>query len=367
MAMFGDDEEEQPDVYKQMADAAAEPAPTLGTSAGIDDATARQIINAKLLKRLDDYENSLAADVEKSDKARKRSNAVARDLALNEALARGSSQIGTIAGQQADTSAVSGITSRLLDAQKQDIGLQDKQKTERDRLNQYLTGKMLEQKQSMDKLDLSRNEQAAKAQAEKDKQSFIAAENEKNRKAKAALEAMATSAKKKEGAQVPGSVAADLGQFDSALAMADDAKKSYDAKASQAGSRVIAYIPGSEANQYEKERDVTAQAIGTILEGGKLTEPDYARYKAMLPSPSDTNSVADAKIAALKNLIEQKRKGKVEGLAQTGFDVSKVQRKEPEGFKKAAPPSGAIAAGKPKKVIQNGHEYILNEKTGEYE
>lgn len=309
------------------------------TGEGVDlgnDAEYQKMLRQRLLDRMQQQERGMEADAVLSKEAAAGSHDLAKNLGLANIFSKGAAQIGAINGKVADASPTEEYSKELLaGAQNQDRALSEAT-ANREKLNQYLMGKMLDQEGALgkaryeqQKLDAEEAQNAIKNR-QKDREIATAAEAAKN--------------KTREGTQVPGSVAADLGQFDSALKMADDAFSSYKSKASEFGSGLKSMAPGSDANQYEKERDVTAQAIGTILEGGKLTEPDYNRYKSMLPSPWDTNAVAEAKVQAIKNLIETKRQGKIEGLRQTGFDVANVPTRSPEGFKQASPKSGTATA-----------------------
>jgi hypothetical protein len=301
-----------------------------------------------LIDRMNAEERGMQADQVLGKEARSSESDLRRRLGLMDVLNRSAAQAGSIGGKIADTSAITDNTARAIEGQQQDVNWMDKDRASRENLNKYLMGKLLDQEGQvsagrMKQAELQSDvEKEARREAQR-KEELAQANKFKNAELGLKKQELAQKGtEKKSGTQVPGSVAAELGQFDSAVAMADDAMKSYMEKASSPGSSVKSWLPGSDANQYEKERDVTAQAIGTILEGGKLTEQDYDRYKAMLPSPIDTNQIAQTKITAIKNLIEQRRKGKIQGLAQTGFDVSGVQQREPTGFAKAGAGGGIM-------------------------
>lgn len=129
---------------------------------------------------------------------------------------------------------------------------------------------------------------------------------------------------KKKGKTITAGTAKEIGEYDSAVNMADRLQNLYTEKASGFGSSLTQFIPSSQANQYEKDRAVAAQTIGGILEGGKLTEEDYNRYYKMLPDPADTNEIAQVKINAIKQLISARKRGAVEALGQAGFDISQI-------------------------------------------
>ncbi len=123
--------------------------------------------------------------------------------------------------------------------------------------------------------------------------------------------------------KIPASTATKVGSYDSALKMVDDLEKEYNGKASGTFSSIKGAFPGTEADKYEKAADMAAQSLGTILEGGKLSDADYKiKYKPMVPRKGDTNGVAAQKTLLIKKLLHEKRKGEIEGLQQSGFDVS---------------------------------------------
>ncbi len=128
--------------------------------------------------------------------------------------------------------------------------------------------------------------------------------------------------KEKPPAKISGTAATQIGSYDSAINMIDSLKKQYDKQASGTGSNIKSLWPGSEADKYTKSRNAAAQTIGTILEGGKLSDKDYSKYENMLPNPSDRNEVAAQKIATLKNLIASKKQGALSGLKDAQYDVS---------------------------------------------
>lgn len=131
------------------------------------------------------------------------------------------------------------------------------------------------------------------------------------------LEAMAT---RGEG-RLPAGEAAKLGGSDAALKAIDELSSEWDSKASSTGSGLMQYVPGSDANLYMPSLKTTTQVIGTFLEGGKLTDADVPKYAAMMPQPSDTKAVKEAKVAALKRLISEKRASEGQALQGSGYRV----------------------------------------------
>lgn len=89
---------------------------------------------------------------------------------------------------------------------------------------------------------------------------------------------------------------------------------------------------GQNPNIAALENAITAAtpnlARGVFREVGVLTDQDVARYKQLLPSPTDTQEVRTRKIKQLRDRIAQGRKEMVTSLQAAGRDV--------EGFDKPA-------------------------------
>lgn len=136
---------------------------------------------------------------------------------------------------------------------------------------------------------------------------------------------------------VPAGEASQVGELSAATKMADDLWKEWESKASAPGSGLLSKVPGTDAAQYPDAQKAAAQSIGTILEGGKLTDADLAKYMALVPTPSDGAERARAKIDRLKRMIEEKKAAKVKGLGQAGYKVG--------GFDAGAPDAAPPAAG----------------------
>ncbi len=155
--------------------------------------------------------------------------------------------------------------------------------------------------------------------------------------------------------RVPAQMASTVGTYDAAQKQLDVLEASYASRASGLGSSLKSYIKGTDANMFDKQADMSAQAIGQILEGGKLTETDLNNYKSMMPRASDTDDLAADKIVNLRRIIAEKKAGAISGFKQAGYDVAGFDGSTPiaptgdgesGGFEDtataAAPPKGKI-------------------------
>lgn len=186
-----------------------------------------------------------------------------------------------------------------------------------------------------------------------------------------------------QGNKVPAGEAAILGSANAAMSALSDTGKLYDTNSDITGpgqgliSRAAGLFQvgdtGKKAASFDAIKQQHAQVIGTYLENGKLTDNDFAKYQKMLPNLTDSPEVKDAKIQGLQRLIAEKQAKQKAALEQANYNVGDIETsKIPEAVGRLGKkPQGLLpqaeASGKPKVVKQNGHTYILNEKTGEYE
>lgn len=131
-----------------------------------------------------------------------------------------------------------------------------------------------------------------------------------------------------EGKQLAAGTAVSLGELGTAIDQLNEVKEAWQKSASGTGSGLKSMFRGTEANEYEDLRDVAAQTIGGILEGGKLTNEDYERYKSMLPSPWDTESKALGKVENIRNLINLRKEGSIKALGATGYNIEGMRKRE---------------------------------------
>lgn len=209
---------------------------------------------------------------------------------------------------------------------------------DRQRVAQYIIGRDDKlrgmQESSAQRKALNDEKLAAEKAAKEDERKWREGENAKDRASRVG--------KNSEGHKiVAAEVAKSIGQYDTADTLLQDLEKNYAARAASTGSGLKQFIPGTDANLYSNSADLSAQNIGQILEGGKLTDSDYDRYKKMMPSASDTADQAANKFAEIRRQISEKKRGAISGTRQAGYNVSGFN--EPEAL-----PSGldAVAASK---------------------
>ncbi len=172
--------------------------------------------------------------------------------------------------------------------------------------------------------------------------------------------------------KAPAELVSKLGEADFAEKALGQLAKEWQDKASGTGASIMQYIPNSDAARYGDAAKTNAQIVGKFLEEGKMTDADVPKYERMLPGNGDTPERAKEKLERLSLLIAQKKKSHVDALTAAGYSTGMASGEgagQTFDLHKPNAAGTAIAAptGKPKSVIQNGHTYILNEQTGQYE
>lgn len=105
-------------------------------------------------------------------------------------------------------------------------------------------------------------------------------------------------------------------------------------------------------NDYTAAERRATEAYGRMQSGGAINKEEEERFRKTLPGSTDSKEIQR------KKLLNQ-RDEMLSRLKTLGFT--------PEDLQIPNLDFNYGAQKRPKKVIQNGHEYILNEETGEYE
>jgi hypothetical protein len=135
---------------------------------------------------------------------------------------------------------------------------------------------------------------------------------------------------------LPTSTATELADAGTAQTVLDDLLTSFEKNVPAGGmvdtavSKGQSYLPNSDVANYGKEADVAAQVVGTFLEGGKLAEGDYGRYRSFMPQPGDTIETARRKVSAIKAMIEKRNTGRRETLGASGYKVPTQATPQPD-------------------------------------
>jgi hypothetical protein len=165
----------------------------------------------------------------------------------------------------------------------------------------------------------------------------IAEMEAKNKKEIAMIEANA----KKAGAAPTGKPLTSeqtfqLSAHEAAFSKLDDLDKVIDVNKDIFGpvaGRKASYNPWDEQGKtVDAALKLVAQDVGKALEGGKLTDADISRYRAMLPQVTDTPEIAKGKLAQVKRMVAQKQMADLKILQQSGYNVAEIKGREPEAI-----------------------------------
>lgn len=157
-----------------------------------------------------------------------------------------------------------------------------------------------------------------------------------------------------------GGAEASVKKLDDIRSIIDSNKKLFGPVAGRIG-KVNPYATGAQT--INTQIFATMQDIGTYLEGGKLSDRDFAaKYGKIIPNLSDTPEVAANKLDIVEKLVSDKQNAEVSALSQAGYKTKGIRTLKPGKL-----PAGLIGKSKPKTVEQGGFIYRLNEQNGEYE
>lgn len=128
------------------------------------------------------------------------------------------------------------------------------------------------------------------------------------------------------GQTLPAGEAGNLAQLQTAKGMLTDLSSAWDKKTG-AFSFLTKHIPGFDSQRYGNDKLAAAQAIGSILEGGKLTEGDLNdKYLPLMPDASDNKTTKEQKLESLNTILEKNYAGRRQGFENAGYNVSAFPR-----------------------------------------
>lgn len=155
---------------------------------------------------------------------------------------------------------------------------------------------------------------------------------------------------------------AKIADLDVASQTMDDLWGTFGTKAGGALAGAAQWLPATQAKQYNDERRVTAQVVGGILEGGKLTEDDFRRYYEMLPDPADSFERAKAKKEAVSRLLKTRRDIQVKTLKKAGFKTGGLSDSQGGSFDLGGvgsrPSIPTVTKPEEYNALQSGAEFI---------
>jgi hypothetical protein len=140
-------------------------------------------------------------------------------------------------------------------------------------------------------------------------------------RAELALKAGALGAKGA-GHELPATEAANLAQLQTAKGMLTDLSNAWNKKTGTF-SFITKFVPGFDANRYGNDKLAAAQVIGSIFEGGKLTDSDLKdKYMQLMPDASDSEETKNQKLQTLNSMLQKSYEGRRQGFESGGYNVS---------------------------------------------
>lgn len=131
---------------------------------------------------------------------------------------------------------------------------------------------------------------------------------------------------------LPASEVKEMADFDVATEQLDKLLTTFDSLdmggvAGKVGGKATDWmgLQGTDSAAYLADARRTMQAVGTILEGGKLAAGDEVKYRRMLPEPGDPLELAKKKVEGLKQLLSSLRAKREQRFRASGFSDSAAQ------------------------------------------
>lgn len=134
----------------------------------------------------------------------------------------------------------------------------------------------------------------------------------------------------------------ELAGYDTAAQQVDELFDEYDKlDVAGAGGKAKGFfakhlgLQGGDVAEYDAKSAPVRQAVGTILEGGKMAAGDEEKYRNMFPRPGDSKEVRNKKRAALKSYLETEKRNKTNAWKAGGYLVPDLNAK-PGGANQSA-------------------------------
>ena len=118
-------------------------------------------------------------------------------------------------------------------------------------------------------------------------------------------------------------------------------------KALNAGQNTFSAVGDNDFTAAERR---ATEAFGRMQSGGAINREEEGRFRKTLPGMTDSSEMQRKKIQTQRDEMKSR-------LKTLGFSPEETSPSKPK----------ENVTSKPKSIIQNGHTYILNESTGEYE
>lgn len=188
-------------------------------------------------------------------------------------------------------------------------------------------GKLDEAKAAKDKAEAERQAKLDELKQRKDESDADFRERQlKSQEARAAAHNQAMIDAAATGKTLPAGEVKDLGDIDTAIGALDGLLENFNTTTSGGlGGRANALatdtlgLQGTDTALYYASKRPVQQAVGTILEGGKLAAGDERKYDNMFPKPGDSPEVARKKVDDLKSILARVKSGRMKSFGGAGY------------------------------------------------
>ncbi len=167
------------------------------------------------------------------------------------------------------------------------------------------------------------------------------------------------------GKQAPAELVSKIGEAESAQKALEHLGAEWQAKGNGKFGAISQFVPNTDASRYDDAAQLNAQIVGKFLEEGKMTDADVPRYKAMLPTPTDSPARAAEKLTRMSEMIAQKKAAHVQALQGAGYNVGPVDatgQGHKFSFDKKSANDGKTAIGAPggpkEGDVEDGHVFL---------
>ena len=114
----------------------------------------------------------------------------------------------------------------------------------------------------------------------------------------------------------------------------------------------------TEAQDAQARLKRATQVIGSYLEGGVLRKEDEEKYRKMLPQLTDTNAVAEKKLAGVRNLVKLKQEEYIESFEKAGYNISEFKGEQAQTIRVRRKSDGATGSVLPEEFDSNIYERL---------
>ncbi len=124
------------------------------------------------------------------------------------------------------------------------------------------------------------------------------------------------------GKPIKDTLADKLGALKNAIEISTNLEGSFKKKSIAFISKLAAYVPRTDAAEFNQERDLALRIIGKMVDDSVLMKNDAEQWEKLLPKAGDMNGAF--KLRKLSEMLYGQYNKRVESLRRTGYDTGSV-------------------------------------------